>query len=169
VRRNGIALVVADTAGKWPLLEDVAAEHVYVRLHGDKKLYESGYSDVALARWARKIKAWMAGREASEARRASSQPALSVSGRDVYVYFDNDVKTHAPFDALRLARKIRTSARRSAAVRGDAGYVTSGRAAAAEPCHRRRRSLQTGKAVTLERSEKAIYGEGLQIVAQKLL
>jgi uncharacterized protein YecE (DUF72 family) len=125
-RDYGIALVVADTAGKWLLLEDVAAEHVYVRLHGDKKLYESGYSDVALARWARKIKAWMAGREASEARRASSQPALSVSGRDVYVYFDNDLKTHAPFDALRLARKIRTSAGRRAAVRGDAGYVTSG-------------------------------------------
>ena len=42
LRRENIALVVADTAGKWPMIEDVTADFVYVRLHGDTKLYESG-------------------------------------------------------------------------------------------------------------------------------
>ncbi|MDB4893727.1 MAG: hypothetical protein JWL61_5582, partial [Gemmatimonadetes bacterium] len=28
------------------------------------------------------------------------------TGRDVYVYFDNDAKVHAPFDAARLAERV---------------------------------------------------------------
>ena len=59
-----MALVVADTAGKWPLLEDVTAGFMYLRLHGDAELYVSGYGDAALAVWAARIRAWMAGREA---------------------------------------------------------------------------------------------------------
>ncbi|WP_191892475.1 DUF72 domain-containing protein, partial [Streptomyces griseoaurantiacus] len=33
LRKHDIALVVADTAGKWPYLEDVTTDFVYVRLH----------------------------------------------------------------------------------------------------------------------------------------
>lgn len=102
LRRENVALVVADTAGKWPLLEDVTADFVYVRLHGDKKLYESGYTDAALKEWARKIRAWLRGTQASRARTIGTPPARRAS-RDVFVYFDNDVKVHAPYDALRLA------------------------------------------------------------------
>jgi uncharacterized protein YecE (DUF72 family) len=32
----------------------------------------------------------------------ASEPA----GRDVFVYFDNDVKVHAPFDAIALERRL---------------------------------------------------------------
>lgn len=35
LRRHRVALVVADTAGRWPLMEDVTPDLVYVRLHGD--------------------------------------------------------------------------------------------------------------------------------------
>jgi uncharacterized protein YecE (DUF72 family) len=45
LRSHRIALVVADTAGKWPPAEDVTA-FVYLRLHGDKKIYVSGYTPV---------------------------------------------------------------------------------------------------------------------------
>src|SRR3546814_4554458 len=55
LRRYDIAAVVADTAGKWPYFEDVTAGFVYVRLHGDKKLYASGYSGAALDRWATRV------------------------------------------------------------------------------------------------------------------
>ena len=30
----------------------------------------------------------------------------SATPRDVYVYFDNDAKVHAPFDAKRLAERV---------------------------------------------------------------
>ncbi len=102
LRREQIALVVADTAGKWPLLEDVTADFVYVRLHGDEKLYESGYSNSALASWAKRIDAWRRGSQVDDARTVGAPP-LRRKRRDVFVYFDNDAKVHAPFDAQHLA------------------------------------------------------------------
>ena len=88
LRKHNIGLVVADTAGKWPKMLHVTADFVYVRLHGDIKIYTSGYSERALASWARRIRNWDRDR------------------RDVYVYFDNDVKVKAPFDALNLMGKL---------------------------------------------------------------
>ncbi len=88
LKRTGIGLVVADTAGKWPKLFDLTADFVYVRLHGDVKIYASGYGSRALDAWARRIRAW------------------DRSGLDVYVYFDNDAKVKAPFDALALMSKL---------------------------------------------------------------
>jgi uncharacterized protein YecE (DUF72 family) len=103
LRRHGVALVVADTAGRWPLLEDVTADFVYVRLHGEEELYASGYTDGSLAEWARRIAAWTSGGQVIDARTASGRAPKRLSRRDVYCYFDNDVKVHAPFDAARLA------------------------------------------------------------------
>ena len=88
LKRHDIGLVVADTAGKWPQMFHVTSGFVYVRLHGDVKIYTSGYSSRALAAWARRIRNW------------------DEDGRDVYVYFDNDMKVRAPFDALNLMRKL---------------------------------------------------------------
>jgi uncharacterized protein YecE (DUF72 family) len=68
LRRHHVALVVADTAGRWPLLEDLTADFVYLRLHGDKELYASGYGDAALDRWAARIDAWRQGRQVADAR-----------------------------------------------------------------------------------------------------
>ncbi|HEX7081983.1 MAG TPA: DUF72 domain-containing protein [Gammaproteobacteria bacterium] len=110
LRRHRIALVVADTAGKWPLMEDVTADFVYVRLHGDEKIYESGYSNGALDQWAERVRAWREGTEVEHARTVAKRLPARRSGRDVYVYFDNDVKVHAPFDAMRLAQKVGTAA-----------------------------------------------------------
>ena len=61
LRKHDIALVVADTAGRWPFMEDATSDFVYVRLHGDEELYVSGYSDAALQGWERKIRAWARG------------------------------------------------------------------------------------------------------------
>jgi uncharacterized protein YecE (DUF72 family) len=88
LREHRCAWVVADTAGRFPYAEEVTADFVYVRLHGSQELYASGYSDAELDAWAAKIAAWRRG------------------GRDVYVYFDNDAKVHAPFDAMRLKERV---------------------------------------------------------------
>lgn len=106
LRRHKVALVVADTAGRWPYLEDVTADFMYLRLHGDEKLYTSGYSDAALDRWAARIRAWSQGGEPEDAVRASTRPPPKRASRDVYCYFDNDAKVHAPFDAQTLMRKL---------------------------------------------------------------
>jgi uncharacterized protein YecE (DUF72 family) len=102
LRRHGIALVVADTAGKFPYLEDVTAEFIYLRLHGDKKIYASGYTDAALDRWQQRIRQWIRGGQPRDAILAASTTAPPRKQRDLYAYFDNDVKVRAPFDADRL-------------------------------------------------------------------
>jgi uncharacterized protein YecE (DUF72 family) len=88
LREHEIAIVVADTAGKWPLIREVTSDFAYVRLHGDTELYASGYSDRALDEWAALLRGW------------------AESGADVYAYFDNDMKVRAPFDAMALAERL---------------------------------------------------------------
>jgi uncharacterized protein YecE (DUF72 family) len=107
LRRQRIAIVFADTAQRWPYMEDVTApDFVYARLHGDEELYVSGYTDPALDWWAARLSAWRAGSEPSDAHRVAAPARPRKSGRDVFVYFDNDVKVRAPFDAMALARRL---------------------------------------------------------------
>jgi uncharacterized protein YecE (DUF72 family) len=87
LRANDCGFVIADTAGKFAYAEEVTASFVYVRLHGSSALYASDYTDEELESWAAKIRRWTSGR----------------GGRDVYVYFDNDAKVHAPHNAMQLA------------------------------------------------------------------
>jgi uncharacterized protein YecE (DUF72 family) len=96
--------VVADTAGTFPRLEDVTAGFVYVRLHGDTELYTSGYSPEALDGWATLVRAWLAG-ESPVGEHTVASPAARTP-RDVFVYFDNDAKVRAPFDAIGLAERV---------------------------------------------------------------
>jgi uncharacterized protein YecE (DUF72 family) len=109
LREHRIALVVADTAGRWPYAEDLTADFVYVRLHGDTELYASGYTPRALARWAERIRRWRDGSQADDARLIAPQLQPERVPRDVYVYFDNDAKVKAPRDALALARLLGTA------------------------------------------------------------
>jgi uncharacterized protein YecE (DUF72 family) len=106
LRKYKVAMVVADTAGKWPYIEDVTADFIYLRLHGDKELYASGYSDEALERWAARIRAWTTGGQPEDAQLVSSKPPPKRANRDLYCYFDNDIKVHAPFDARKLMEKL---------------------------------------------------------------
>jgi uncharacterized protein YecE (DUF72 family) len=92
LRRFGVALVVSDAPG-WPQFAETTADFVYVRLHGAEELYASGYDDVTLDRWAERIRGWAAG-----------------GRRDAYVYFDNDAKVRAPFDALGLMARLGVAA-----------------------------------------------------------
>jgi uncharacterized protein YecE (DUF72 family) len=105
LRRHNIAFVVADTAGKWPYAEDITADFVYCRLHGAEQLYVSGYSDKELDWWANRIEHWRKGRQPEDAKLAVSAQA-KIGKRDVYIYFDNDAKVHAPFNAKTLAEKL---------------------------------------------------------------
>ena len=88
LRKHGVALVHADSAGTWPVFDETTADFHYVRLHGADELYASGYTAEALDAWAARIRAWR---------------------EDAYVYFDNDAKVHAPYDAIALAERLRGS------------------------------------------------------------
>jgi uncharacterized protein YecE (DUF72 family) len=111
LRARDVALVIAETARKWPMPVDVTADFLYIRLHGDRELYRSGYGPAALARWAERIEAWHAGREPTSfppgAVRVGGPAPRGPSGRDIYCYFDNtDDKLRAPPDARALSRRL---------------------------------------------------------------
>jgi uncharacterized protein YecE (DUF72 family) len=107
LQTHRVAFVTAETAGRWPLYEDLTADFVYVRLHGDQELYRSGYGDDALERWARRIRAWNAGSEPADARKIVDTKSARSRARDVYCFFDNtDAKSRAPFDAQTLMQKL---------------------------------------------------------------
>ena len=95
LRRHDVALTVADTAGTWPLFDDVTSDHVYVRLHGAQELYMSGYTADELDAWAARARGWADGSGTPDGR-----------PRDVYVYFDNDGRGRAPHDAVALERRL---------------------------------------------------------------
>ena len=98
LRDYDVAMVVSDTAKKFPMFDHVTSSFSYVRLHGDTEIYKSGYSESALGTWASRVDGWR-------------------KRGDVYVYFDNDMKVHAPFDALTLREMVdgkRSAAKRSA-------------------------------------------------------
>lgn len=67
------------------------ADFVYIRGHGPGGRYKGRYSAAALEHWAKRAAGW---------KRA---------GYDVYVYFDNDQKSAAPGDALRLQAMVKAS------------------------------------------------------------
>jgi uncharacterized protein YecE (DUF72 family) len=106
LRRHGAALVVSHAIADWPYLEDVTSDFVYLRLHGADALYTGAYSDAALDRWAERIDLWACGREPADAQRAGNAARPRRAGRDVYCYFDNDVKVQAPADARRLRERL---------------------------------------------------------------
>jgi len=105
LRRHKIALVCADTVD-WPRLMDLTADFVYCRLHGSEKIYESGYDKKSLDDWASRLRSWQRGGEPQKAERVLPRSQPRQSGRDVFVYFDNDKKVRAPADAASLAGRV---------------------------------------------------------------
>jgi uncharacterized protein YecE (DUF72 family) len=107
LRKYRLALTVAETAGRWPLIGDVTADFLYVRLHGDKQLYTTGYGDRALERWARRVRMWEAGGTPDDIPCVLPRAPFSGARRDVFCYLDNtDGKLRAPVDAKTLLRKL---------------------------------------------------------------
>ncbi|MFL6101125.1 MAG: DUF72 domain-containing protein [Actinomycetales bacterium] len=89
-KEYGVAIVVSDGGTAWPQFDEITADHMYVRLHGADQLYVSGYPEADLDRWADRVRGW------------AEHPDIEA----VRVYFDNDVKVRAPYDAMSLARRL---------------------------------------------------------------
>jgi uncharacterized protein YecE (DUF72 family) len=66
----------------------VTADFVYLRFHGQTRLYGSSYDDDALRAWAERIRVWRG------------------AGLDVFAYFNNDERAFAVRDALRLRELV---------------------------------------------------------------
>lgn len=97
LRRNNVALVFAETAGKWPYMEDITSDFLYLRLHGDETFYDKGYEREQLRWWSQRLKAWAQGANPKDS--LTLLPTKDSQARDIFVFFDNDLKIKAPQDA----------------------------------------------------------------------
>ena len=83
LKQHNIAFCIYELASHLSPLE-VTADFVYVRLHGPGEKYQGSYNDKTLSVWAERCKDWQ------------------KSGKDVFLYFDNDEKGYAAFNAREL-------------------------------------------------------------------
>ncbi len=104
-RDHNAALVFADS-GEWPYTEELTAGFVYLRLHGSPHTYASNYGERRLDAWAERVRAWWRGGEPPDPERITDRKPPRRKHRDVYVYFDNDGKAHAPADAVGLMKRL---------------------------------------------------------------
>lgn len=87
LKKYNYALCIAHSS-KWPFVEKMTADFLYIRFHG-RKLYKSKYDIDELEKWADKIKKWAEG------------------NKDTYVYFNNDANGYAIENALELKNLIK--------------------------------------------------------------
>ena len=85
--QHHLALCIHDLHGSEAPLE-VTAPFVYLRLHGPQRAYTGSYGPEALESWAKIIGGWTA------------------AGRDVYVYFNNDIGGYAVQNARELTALV---------------------------------------------------------------
>jgi len=85
--RHGAAACLADMA-RCPITEPNAVDFVYVRRHGVSGHADGRYTDEQIAQDAERIRAWLA------------------QGRDVYVYYNNDIGGHAVDNARTLMERL---------------------------------------------------------------
>lgn len=89
LRQRNMAFCVHDYPGCRTRDVVTSSQLAYVRLHGYTALYAGNYPRRSLQYWSRRIR------------------GLAAQARDVYVYFNNDVKAAAPHDAHQLAEMLR--------------------------------------------------------------
>jgi uncharacterized protein YecE (DUF72 family) len=89
VKKHKVALVFPNSS-KYPEAPDWSyANFVYFRLHGPRKMFASSYKDDELKAWAARMRQY------------------HQQGKDVYVYFNNDMHAHAPENAKLLQKFLK--------------------------------------------------------------
>jgi uncharacterized protein YecE (DUF72 family) len=84
--RHNCAFCIYELDGHLSPIE-VTADFVYLRLHGPGRKYQGSYSDESLMKWAQLCQDWH-------------------KDKDVFVYFDNDEKGYAAFNAIRMKELV---------------------------------------------------------------
>lgn len=91
--------------GRWPYMEDITSNFIYLRLHGNKKIYSSNYGTEDLLFWKKRILNWSSGQ--LTASKYSLTKNKKKAPKDIFVYFNNDEKIHAPSNALSLIKLLK--------------------------------------------------------------
>lgn len=86
MRERNITHVINDSPNRWPAAKVITSDTVYVRFHGNKRLYRSSYSDEELAEWAEYIQ--------------------KSGAHAAFAYFNNDYDATAVRNATTLQKQL---------------------------------------------------------------
>lgn len=86
MRHLNMANVISDSPNRWPASQEVTADFSYIRLHGNKRLYRSRYTDQELKDWLQFIH------------------TACRDCKNVFCYFDNDHQAVAVQNAKTLQK-----------------------------------------------------------------
>lgn len=110
LRQFGVAVVFAHSGLKSPYMEDLTADFIYARMHGQEAKYKKGYPDSELRWWAKRVESWTSGGHPKDALHICEEAPKSVK-RDAFIYFDTEEKSFAPFEAMKLMAIFQKPAR----------------------------------------------------------
>jgi uncharacterized protein YecE (DUF72 family) len=108
-RKYNAAIVLADS-DKYPLIADVTADFLYLRLQRSSAEHETGYAPGAIKQWAMRLKAWEKGDVASDMTTLLPPPAKEA--RDVFAFMIAGEKVRAPAAAMALLKELGLSPQR---------------------------------------------------------
>lgn len=106
LREYGVAVVFAHSGMKSPYMEDLTADFVYARMHGQESQYKKGYPKETIDWIAKRVDLWTQGRQPIESEHRVSPTKPKKVERDAYIYFDTEEKDYAPLDAINLAERL---------------------------------------------------------------
>lgn len=88
MKKYNITFVISDSGNKFPYSETITSDTIYIRLHGNEKLYSSSYTDNELIKY--------------------SELIINIlnNNKDVWVFFNNTMTGEAIKNALRLEEII---------------------------------------------------------------
>jgi uncharacterized protein YecE (DUF72 family) len=84
LKKSNIAFTIADSGSRFPYHEEITADFIYLRFHGNGQLYASDYSEPELDSYSVKISKWL------------------NEKKEVWIFFNNDIHGYALKNAVRL-------------------------------------------------------------------
>jgi len=103
-RKHGVAICVSENAN-YPLIADVTADFVYVRLLTGSDEIETGYPPLELDRWTKRFQAYAAGGAPADLAPVDAT-APPKAARDVYAYVIHEGKVRAPRAAMEFLARL---------------------------------------------------------------
>ena len=105
VRAHDVAVIISGDS-KFPLIPDVTASFVYLRMLGTSPDHVHGYSDADAMAWVDRMRVWAAGGAPDDLAPVSKpNPAHKVS-RDVFAFVIDGTKEKNPFAAQDMIRML---------------------------------------------------------------
>ncbi len=111
-RSYNCAICLADSA-KYPLIADISADFVYVRLQKSSASHETGYSPDAIETWLQRAKCCESGGEPGDLPYLAEERAPKRQGRDSFIFFIAGAKETNPAAACALIERLQHDAEKA--------------------------------------------------------